>query len=135
MPAENYPPRWKATRRRVLERDGYRCGWCGTDLRTLDSRPTVDHVVSIAQARADGWTDAEIHHPDNLVAACRDCNYSRGRRPGPPRKKNQRSNAGGVSVTRGTSVVGVGRALSPRELPRVEPERSQLWRLEPNGGN
>lgn len=56
---------WRKIRAAVLERDGYRCRWCG---RPAD---TVDHLT----ARARNGDD----DPGNLVAACRRCNYSRGK--------------------------------------------------------
>lgn len=51
---------WSATRRRVLERDGWVCAYCGRDATT------VDHI----HPRAKGGTDDDA----NLVAACRSCN-------------------------------------------------------------
>jgi 5-methylcytosine-specific restriction endonuclease McrA len=55
----------------VLQRDGYRCAWCGG---TADS---ADHVVP----RVDGGTD----DVGNLVAACLPCNQSKGARSRPGR--------------------------------------------------
>lgn len=52
----------KRTRYEVLRRDAFTCRYC----RSADNTITVDHVVPVAL----GGTDA----PDNLVAACRDCN-------------------------------------------------------------
>jgi 5-methylcytosine-specific restriction endonuclease McrA len=58
---------WSRTRLRVLQRDGYRCQWCG-------ARATVvDHVVP----RALGGSD---HDPRNLVASCVPCNQRRAAR-------------------------------------------------------
>lgn len=54
---------WKKIRVRVLRRDGYTCYYCGAEA------DTVDHLVP----RAKGGTD----DMDNLVAACRSCNYSK----------------------------------------------------------
>lgn len=54
----------KRTRYEVLRRDGHACRYCGG--RAPDVVLTVDHVVPTAL----GGTD----NPDNLVAACRDCN-------------------------------------------------------------
>lgn len=55
---------WRNTRPAVLERDGYRCHWCG------QAANTVDHLIP----RARGGTD----DPANLVAACGTCNSRRG---------------------------------------------------------
>lgn len=52
----------KRTRYEVLKRDNYTCRYC----HATDSPLTVDHVLPTAL----GGSDA----PDNLVAACRDCN-------------------------------------------------------------
>lgn len=52
----------KRVRFEVLRRDGYTCRYC----RSTENPLTVDHVTPVAL----GGTDT----PDNLVAACRDCN-------------------------------------------------------------
>lgn len=58
---------WSKIRLRILIRDGYCCQYCGSENAT-----TVDHVLPISK----GGTD----DPDNLVAACTRCNYSKGNR-------------------------------------------------------
>lgn len=60
---------WSKIRARILIRDGYCCQYCGSENAT-----TVDHVIPISK----GGTD----DPDNLVAACTRCNYSKGDRTG-----------------------------------------------------
>lgn len=52
----------KRTRFEVLRRDNYTCRYC----RSTENALTVDHVTPVAL----GGTDK----PDNLVAACKDCN-------------------------------------------------------------
>ena len=54
---------WKKLRLRILNRDGRECYWCGMDANT------VDHIIPVAK----GGTD----DPENLVAACRKCNFSK----------------------------------------------------------
>lgn len=54
---------WKKIRSRILDRDGRMCFWCGCDA------DTVDHIIPVAK----GGTD----DPDNLVACCRRCNFSK----------------------------------------------------------
>ena len=54
---------WKKLRLRILNRDGRECHWCGMDATT------VDHIIPVAK----GGTD----DPENLVAACRRCNFSK----------------------------------------------------------
>lgn len=50
-----------STRRRIFERDAYRCRYCGAH-RNL----TIDHVMPVIS----GGTDAD----DNLVTCCKSCN-------------------------------------------------------------
>lgn len=57
-------PVTKRTRYEVLKRDSHTCRYCGG--AAPDVKLTVDHVLPTAL----GGSDA----PDNLVAACRDCN-------------------------------------------------------------
>lgn len=52
------------TRRGVLRRDGYRCGYCAT------SAATIDHVLPRSRGGADSW--------ENLVACCLRCNNVKG---------------------------------------------------------
>ena len=57
---------WRKFREEVFLRDGYRCRYCGSS----DAPLTLDHVI----ARSRGGSDA----PENLAAACRPCNSSKG---------------------------------------------------------
>ncbi len=59
----------KRLRFEVLKRDGYACRYC----HATDNPLTIDHVVPVAL----GGTD----EPDNLVAACRDCNAGKSSTP------------------------------------------------------
>ena len=52
---------------RVFRRDQYQCRYCGRN----DVALTVDHLVC--------WEDGGPTSVDNLVAACRRCNHTRGR--------------------------------------------------------
>jgi len=54
---------------RVFKRDGYKCRYCGAD----DVPMTVDHLVL--------WEEGGPSIEENLVAACRKCNKTRGRMP------------------------------------------------------
>lgn len=58
------------TRFLVLERDNFRCRYCGASAD--DEALVLDHVVSVADG---GSSDM-----DNLVAACQPCNAGKGRR-------------------------------------------------------
>lgn len=57
---------WLELREQILERDGFTCRYCGAP---ADS---VDHIIPRSRKGADD--------PDNLVAACRTCNSSKGAR-------------------------------------------------------
>lgn len=59
----------KHVRHAVLQRDGFRCQYCGCDDLSFDNG-TVDHIIPIS---LDGH-----HKADNLRAACRPCNSRRG---------------------------------------------------------
>lgn len=58
----------KRTRFEVLRRDDHTCRYCGG--AAPDVKLTVDHVTPVALGGSDS--------PDNLVAACRDCNAGKG---------------------------------------------------------
>lgn len=58
-------PVTKRVRFEVLRRDGHRCRYCGVAAAD-GARLTIDHVVPTALGGSDD--------PDNLVAACDDCN-------------------------------------------------------------
>jgi 5-methylcytosine-specific restriction endonuclease McrA len=56
--------KWRKVRAEVLERDGYRCHYCG------EKANTVDHVKPVI---AGGTDDAA-----NLRASCAPCNRAKG---------------------------------------------------------
>jgi hypothetical protein len=62
-----YGSTWQAISRSVLDRDGYRCRYCG------QPATTVDHIIPKARGGSDD--------PSNLVACCRSCNSAKGARP------------------------------------------------------
>lgn len=70
---------WRRVRLQVLERDHHVCHYCG------GHATTVDHVVP----RIRGGSNK----PENLVAACESCNYSKGARqqPAPARVRVTRA--------------------------------------------
>jgi hypothetical protein len=82
--------------RRVLERDLYRCQYCGLDGASSFENSlimTVDFVHPRAQR---GMKD-----PENLVAACRPCNLIKGRRVFRDLEHAMCSSAGTSSVRSG----------------------------------
>ena len=65
---------WQKTRRRILDRDGWTCRFCGKHLEGDDA--TVDHII----AKAVWVREGRPGDPDadsNLLAACRSCNSSK----------------------------------------------------------
>lgn len=78
------PKRWigDKKRRRIYERDGYRCHLCGYDTLThhdcSDMRsPSLDHI----EPRSLLGGDASVHDESNLMTAHIWCNTTRGTRP------------------------------------------------------
>lgn len=56
--------KWQAIRKAVLERDAYRCVWCGREATEADHYPIP---------KSQGGRDVL----ENLVASCKSCNASR----------------------------------------------------------
>ena len=61
--------------RRVLERDQYRCQYCGLDGASSFENSLIMSVDFVHPRAQKGKKD-----PTNLVAACRPCNLIKGRR-------------------------------------------------------
>jgi hypothetical protein len=61
---------WRKLRTTILQRDGYRCYYCGTD-ELLE----VDHIQPVVKGGSD--------QPDNLITVCRYHNRSKGKRSVP----------------------------------------------------
>ena len=70
--------RWSRLRRRILDRDGWRCRVCGKP-----GRLEADHVVPLERG-GDAWD------PDNLQCLCRSCHIEKttreNTRPDPERE-------------------------------------------------
>jgi 5-methylcytosine-specific restriction endonuclease McrA len=64
--------KWKAVRLRVLARDGWQCAYCHTHLDKTNAQ--VDHVTPLAKDASDPF------NMDGLVAACKQCNATKGDR-------------------------------------------------------
>jgi 5-methylcytosine-specific restriction protein A len=74
------PPGWHKTRKRILERDEYRCYRCGAD-----GCRRVDHIVPVSQGGGD--------EDSNLAAICDVCERSKTAREGnaaKPRRRRER---------------------------------------------
>ena len=98
-----YGKGWKKLRRRVLERDGWSCVYCGVDLKLPGITASVDHIVPVVELETLGEnvTPAAVD-PGDLVACCSSCNSARG-----ARLKGRRSTAQRV-VGRSRSVQSSG---------------------------
>ncbi len=64
------------TRKNILRRDAYKCGYCGRS----DLPLTIDHIIPKAKGGSDSW--------ENLIAACTVCNNRKGDRT--PEEANMR---------------------------------------------
>ena len=71
-------PRWEATRRAVLDRDGHRCLLCG--------RPGLLEVHHRIELQAGG----SPYDPDNCVTWCRSCHIDHHRRDMSPERAEWR---------------------------------------------
>lgn len=94
---------WQTIRRRILERDGHACTYCG------QPADQVDHVKPVSKGGSSS-TDQQ------LVAACRTCNARKGDRPAPQGQ--------GADPLREWTEAGMGavaRAGSPRHGAGVSP--------------
>lgn len=75
------PRRTRNKRRYCLERQDYKCAYCGCGLTLIDS--TLDHVIPLSEG---GRT-----YIDNLVSACGPCNIAKGSMPVKEFMKERRS--------------------------------------------
>lgn len=65
---QRFNPDWERTRRRILERDGYRCQWIVTDWRTGRTHKCLAYANQVDHKVRDGVRDDDS--PDNLWALC-----------------------------------------------------------------
>ena len=75
------PARWRAVRRRVLDRDGWRCKACGKA-----GRMEVDHIKPLFK-----FPDQDPYDPGGCQTLCRSCHIAKtrreNRRPGTPAER------------------------------------------------
>ena len=67
----------------IFERDNWTCGICFGKIDRRVRYPawkcaTLDHIVPISAALAQGWPPSLIHTPENVQAAHRRCNEMKG---------------------------------------------------------
>ena len=93
----DYPPDWPETRKRILERAGNKCEWCGAE--NHKPHPITGSKVVLTIAHLDH--DKENHDvlDDRLVALCQRChlNYDREHHV-ENRKKNREKKFGILSL-------------------------------------
>jgi len=65
-------------KKRVFERDNYKCYLCGTDVVISkiyrEDQATIDHVIPMSKGGA--------HTYDNVKTCCNKCNWTKGSKPG-----------------------------------------------------
>ena len=61
---------WKDLRKRVLQRDGYRCTFCGADLRGF-KKSRVDHIIPVKD------NESLAFDMNNLRSLCPACDNKR----------------------------------------------------------
>ncbi len=69
-----YGPSWRAARRAVRQRDGYRCQSCGTAEKDLPERLSVAHIISFREFGLERHEEA--NRLDNLICLCRSCHLA-----------------------------------------------------------
>lgn len=67
---------WEQTRERIMLRDHGLCQPCSRNQRVTQGS-AVDHIVSKAEARALGWTEAQIEADGNLQVICDPCHRTK----------------------------------------------------------
>lgn len=110
----------KRVRFEVLRRDKYTCRYC----RATDTELTIDHVTPVALGGND--------HPDNLVAACRDCNAGKSStNPDAPTLEPLTDAAIAYEKARAKVV----RRKARESKKRHDEQQKVLWRWESNFGH
>ena len=75
----------KATRQMLWDKYNHRCAYCGSPIELKDMQ--LDHIVPFGQAIYGGKykdivdkmvADGSINATDNLMPACRSCNFYKG---------------------------------------------------------
>lgn len=64
-----YGQKWRQVRKRVLERDSYKCQHCGVGRDELGQCPDVHHTTPIREFE----NPEEAHFSENLITLCRSC--------------------------------------------------------------
>lgn len=63
-----------STKARILERDNYTCVMC----HRADLPLHIGHLLSVADGKTLGATEAELYDDENLAAMCEECNLGLG---------------------------------------------------------
>ena len=114
-PSDEYPPDWRARRRKVLGRDDYTCRRCGIRSTRVDSIGfDVDHIVP----KSDGGS----HALDNLQTLCPACHAEK--HPGNETLGRRGRRFAGRSEP--SLLVRFGRALLGPLFPSVGPDEATV---------
>lgn len=71
-----YGSQWEKLRKLVIERDKGLCQICLKQGRYTPGKD-VDHIISKAEAKRRGWTQAQTDALSNLAYACRPCHLAK----------------------------------------------------------
>lgn len=106
----------KRLRYEILRRDNHACRYCGA--AAPDVILTVDHVLAVAL----GGTDK----PENLVAACKDCNAGKSS-ASPDNQLLQDVSQDALRWAKAIAIVAKGRAVHREELRERYDQFSEWW--------
>lgn len=98
---------------RVFKRDGYACRYCAND----DTPLTVDHLVT--------WESGGPSTVENLVAACRKCNKTRGDLSYPAWLKHAYYQKVSVNLPEAVQLANVRLIDTLDQIPRLVHKRSR----------
>lgn len=104
-----------SNRARILARDQYRCQYCGVRGTAFDL--TMDHILPVSRGG--------VTSPENLAAACRECNQRKGNRTPEEARMPLLKNPAAL-------VYGIDRQILVHEA-RTRPEWRKYLFLDPIG--
>lgn len=74
--SRGYGAAWERARKETLEQDEWLCRPCRKAGRVTLALE-VDHIVSKAIAKRQGWSNAQIEAPNNRQSICRECHLAK----------------------------------------------------------
>ncbi len=94
------------SRKNILLRDDYTCQYCAEPFDSDEL--TLDHILPVSRGGKDSWT--------NVVAACKDCNHTKG---------NRLPEEAGMKLLRPAKKPGLPSFL---HLVRLMGKQREIWR-------